>query len=82
MAITEQASRKAYLDEHVPVRIIHTDEIGYWVYAVEVVDSDSLWLDSFTTEYGARQFVEYHKLQLPLVVADEKPDELVKSAGE
>jgi hypothetical protein len=64
MATTEQVRRKAYLESHAPVRIIHTDEIGDWVYAVEVVDSDGFWLNWFETEYGARQFVEYRKLPL------------------
>lgn len=82
METTEQARRKAYLEDHAPVRIVRTDETGEWVYAVEVVDSDNFWLNWFETEYGARQFVEYRKLPLVTeVTREQKCEDLARAMG-
>jgi hypothetical protein len=63
-----QITAQQYIKDKAPVRIIHTDETGQKVYAVEVVGSDEFWLTSEQTLAAALAFVGDHKLPLVAVI--------------
>lgn len=54
---TEQIAGIYLADPKTRVFINHNDETGEWRWAVEVVDSNGFWLDSFPTEDEAKQYI-------------------------
>lgn len=62
--IKDEIQIKKYLADHVNVNIIHNDDIGEWLWSVEVVNSDEFWLDSFKTKEEAVEYCEKHELKI------------------
>ena len=49
-------------DPQTKVFIKHNDELGEWLYSIEVVDSDAFWLCSFDTLSEAQNYIKEHHL--------------------
>jgi len=49
-------------DPQTKVFIKHNDELGKWLYSIEVVDSDAFWLCSFDTLAEAQNYIKEHHL--------------------
>jgi len=49
-------------DPQTKVFIKHNDELGEWLYSVEVIDSDAFWLCSFDTLNEAQNYIKEHHL--------------------
>jgi hypothetical protein len=54
----------SYLARHVDVNLIHTDENGEWLWAIEVAESPGFWLDSYPEKKRAIAFCKRHQLKI------------------
>lgn len=55
---------KKYLEMKPKVCIRHNDELGYWVYSVEMLEIEpGFWLESFETLEEATRFIEQNELE-------------------
>ena len=51
-------------DSKTKVVINHNNELGQWLYSIQVVDSGGFWLYSFHTQEEAEKYIRAHKLKL------------------
>ena len=51
-------------DPKTKVFINHNNELGQWLYSIQVVGSGAFWLCSFNTQQEAEEYIRAHKLKL------------------
>lgn len=57
--------KKIFLkDPETRVRVYHNNELGEWLYSVVVEDSQGFWLDSFSTEQKAYEYIRTNNLAI------------------
>ena len=60
----DKIAEKYIKDPKTRVFINHNDELGEWLYSVEVADSDGFWLSSFDSQAEAEQYIQDHHLKV------------------
>lgn len=56
--IDDYKKAKEYIEDNdTKVFINYNNELGIWLYSIEVVDSDNFWLSSFETLEEAKTFI-------------------------
>jgi len=61
---TEEIVTRFLKNHSTQVYIDYNDEAGEWRYAIVVDGSEGFWLDSFTTENEAMQYIKVNNLKM------------------
>lgn len=60
----EAQAERFLMSSSTRVFINHNDELGEWLYSVEVVDSDGFWLGSWPTKEEAERYITDNNLKM------------------
>lgn len=64
----ENEKLKDYLNRHVDVNLIYTDETGTWQWVLDVVENSGFWLDAFESKESARDYCVKNRLRIAMEV--------------